>query len=73
MSAMALPIRKTIKHLKLSKVAKEMGVPVSTVFRWREADSIPGADDPKTDWRYRHFERVALRLLKENPMPEDAQ
>jgi len=67
---MPLPIRKTIEHLKLSKVAKEMGVPVSTVFRWKEADTIPGCDDPKSDWRYRHFEQVALRLLQDNPLPE---
>jgi len=37
-----LPVRKTIEKLTISRLAKAMDLPVSTIHRWKEADRIPG-------------------------------
>jgi hypothetical protein len=37
-----IPVRATIKELGLSAVADATGLPVSTIFRWKEQDRIPG-------------------------------
>jgi len=55
---MNLPVRATIEEIGLSKVAKEMGAPVSSVHRWKEADALP-------IWRRRDFETAAQKLLSE--------
>lgn len=46
----------------LTRLAEEMGVSVSTVWRW-ENDGIPGSG-PLKDWREQHF-KAALAKLEE--------
>jgi antitoxin component of RelBE/YafQ-DinJ toxin-antitoxin module len=65
---MNLPIRATIKRLKPSVVARQMGLPISTVFRWMNADRIPGRNTPH-EWRVKQFEK-AVAELDAKPKPK---
>lgn len=48
----------------LTKLAHEMGVSISTVWRW-ENDGVPGKG-PIKDWREKHL-RDALKKLGDQP------
>lgn len=55
------PVRKTIEALTPTKIAREMGVPISTVHRWMTEDRIPGRG-ASHEWRAAQFEAAAARL-----------
>ena len=55
---MTLPVHDTIKELTPTAVAREMGLPISTVFRWMNEDRIPGRGAAH-DWRVERFEEAA--------------
>jgi len=65
---MQLPVRATIRELSLSRVARQMGVPVSTVFRWMTDDRIPGKGRAH-EWRVAQFE-AAVAALREQRLQE---
>jgi len=59
-------IRQTIEELTTTKVAKAMGLPISTVHRWKMEDRIPG-DGPQHDWRLAQF-NAAVKKLRAKPL-----
>lgn len=66
---MTLPIHDTIKKLTPTLVAREMGLPISTVFRWMNEDRIPGRG-PAHQWRVERFEEAVNKIkasLKDAP------
>ena len=58
------PVRDTIRELRLSRVARKMGLPISTVFRWMTQDRIPGKGRAH-DWRVAQFEAAVSELRAE--------
>jgi hypothetical protein len=58
---MSPPVRATIQALGLSRTARAMGLPVSTVFRWMREDRIPGRGAAHA-WRVARFEAAVLAL-----------
>lgn len=38
----ALPVKATIEEIGTTALAREMGLPISTVHGWKEDDRIPG-------------------------------
>lgn len=58
---MSLPVKATIQALTPTAVAKTMGLPISTVFRWMKSDRIPGKG-PAHEWRRDQFEAAVKRL-----------
>lgn len=58
---MTLPIQATIKELTPTAVAREMGLPISTVFRWMNEDRIPGRG-PAHQWRVERFEQAVRNI-----------
>lgn len=58
---MTIPIRKNIEELTPTAVAREMGLPISTIFRWMTEDRIPGKGAAHA-WRVREFETAIARL-----------
>ena len=63
------PVRDTIRELRLSRVARQMGLPVSTVWRWMAEDRIPGKGRAHA-WRVAQFE-AAVAALRVERRPED--
>jgi predicted DNA-binding transcriptional regulator AlpA len=61
---MRLPVRDTIRELRLSRVARRMGLPVSTLFRWMTEDRIPGKGRAH-QWRVAQFEAAVAELRAE--------
>ena len=61
---MRLPVRDTIRELRLTRVARQMGLPVSTVFRWMREDRIPGRGRAH-QWRVAQFEAAVAALRAE--------
>ena len=61
---MPLPVRDTIRELRLTRVARQMGLPVSTVFRWMTEDRIPGQGRAH-QWRVAQFEAAVAELRRE--------
>ena len=59
--AMTIPVQETIEKLTPTAVAREMGLPISTVFRWMKADRIPGTGAAH-EWRRDQFEAAVKRL-----------
>lgn len=74
--SMSLPVRDTINELTPTAVAREMGLPISTVFRWMKSDRIPGAGAAH-EWRRAQFEdavkRLRARLETTPPAQEEAR
>ena len=74
---MTLPVHDTIKELTPTAVAREMGLPISTVFRWMNENRIPGRG-PAHDWRVERFEeavgkiRAACRVERRQPRKKAA-
>lgn len=64
-------IRQTIEELTTTKVANAMGLPISTVHRWKMEDRIPG-EGPQHDWRVAQFNAAVkkLRAVKAKPAPK---
>ena len=58
------PVRDTIRELRLTRVARKMGLPISTVFRWMAQDRIPGKGRAH-DWRVAQFEAAVSELRAE--------
>jgi predicted DNA-binding transcriptional regulator AlpA len=58
------PVRQTIRELRLTRVARKMGLPISTVFRWMTQDRIPGKGRAH-DWRVAQFEAAVSELRAE--------
>ena len=58
---MSTPVQATIKNLTPTAVAREMGLPISTVFRWMTNDRIPGRGTAH-EWRVRQFEEAVEKL-----------
>jgi hypothetical protein len=56
-------IQQTIKELTPTKVAKAMGMPTSTVFRWMTQDRIPGRGMAHK-WRLDQFEAAVRKLRR---------
>ncbi len=54
-------IKQTIEELTTTKVARAMGLPISTVHRWKEEDRIPGKDTTH-DWRVAQFNAAVKKL-----------
>jgi hypothetical protein len=63
--SMTVPIRDSIEALTTTRVAREMGLPISTVHRWKEHDRIPGKG-PSHDWRVSQFEAAVRKLQAED-------
>ena len=61
---MPLPVRDTIRELRLTRVARRMGLPVFTVFRWMTEDRIPGRGRAH-QWRVAQFEAAVAELRAE--------
>jgi hypothetical protein len=61
---MDLPVRHTIRELSLTRVARKMGLPISTVLRWMSQDRIPGTGRAH-DWRVAQFEAAVNALRAE--------
>jgi predicted DNA-binding transcriptional regulator AlpA len=59
------PVRDTIRELRLTQVARKMGLPISTVFRWMSQDRIPGRGRAH-DWRVAQFETAVAALRAES-------
>ena len=57
-------VRDTIRELRLTQVARKMGLPISTVFRWMSQDRIPGKGRAH-DWRVAQFETAVSELRAE--------
>ena len=57
------PTKKKRVGPALTKLAREMGVSVSTVWRW-ENEGIPGTG-PLKDWREQHFKAARAKLAEE--------
>ena len=62
------PVRDTIRELRLTRVARKMGLPISTVFRWMTQDRIPGKGRAH-DWRVAQFETAVSELRAETGNP----
>jgi len=60
-ASMRLPVRDTIRELRLTRVARQMGLPISTVFRWMAEDRIPGKGAAH-QWRVARFEAAVAEL-----------
>ena len=56
-----LPVKATIEDLTPTAVAREMKLPISTVFRWMKSDRIPGTGAAH-EWRRNQFEEAVKRL-----------
>lgn len=56
-------IRKAIEELTPTRIAAEMGIAISTVWRWKEADQIPGKGGAKR-WREEQFNAAVKKLRK---------
>jgi hypothetical protein len=54
-------IRQTIEELTTTKVANAMGLPISTVHRWKMEDRIPG-EGPQHEWRVAQFDAAVKKL-----------
>ncbi len=54
-------IRQTIEELTTTEVAGAMGLPISTVHRWKMEDRIPGKG-PQHEWRVAQFEAAVKKL-----------
>lgn len=54
-------IRQTIEELTTTEVARAMGLPISTVHRWKMEDRIPG-EGSQHDWRVAQFEAAVKKL-----------
>ena len=68
---MSLPVRATIQALGLSRTARAMGLPVSTVFRWMRQDRIPGRGRAHA-WRVAWFEEAVSALLADSDDEEES-
>jgi len=64
-------IRQTIEELTTTKVANAMGLPISTVHRWKMEDRIPG-EGPQHEWRVAQFDAAVkkLRAVKVKTSPK---
>jgi len=58
---MDTPVRTSIKHHTPTAVAREMGLPISTIHRWMEEDRIPG-QGAAHQWRKEQFEAAIAKL-----------
>ena len=63
-AGMRLPVRDTIRELRLTRVARQMGLPISTIFRWMTEDRIPGRGAAH-QWRVARFEAAVAELRAE--------
>jgi hypothetical protein len=57
-------IKKAIEELTPTRIANEMGIAISTVWRWKEADEIPGKGGAKR-WREEQFHAAVKKLRKQ--------
>ena len=64
--AMNMPIQATIKRLTPTAVARQMRLPISTVFRWMTCDRIPG-QGAAHEWRVSQFEAAVKELRAKAP------
>lgn len=62
-------IRQTIEELTTTKVANAMGLPISTVHRWKMEDRIPG-EGPQHDWRVAQFNAAVKKLRGAKASPK---
>lgn len=58
---MEVSLKESIIELGFSKVSREAGIPVSTIWRWIEKGEIPG-EDGKHDYRARQLKRAVQKL-----------
>jgi len=56
-------IQQTIKELTPTAIAKAMGLPISTVFRWMKEDRIPG-EGVSHKWRRDQFDAAVKQLRR---------
>lgn len=54
-------IRQTIEELTTTEVAGAMGLPISTVHRWKMEDRIPGKGRQHA-WRVAQFDAAVKKL-----------
>jgi hypothetical protein len=64
-------IKQTIAELTTTAVANAMGLPISTVHRWKMEDRIPG-EGPQHEWRVAQFNAAVkkLRSVKAKAAPK---
>ncbi len=65
---MSIPVQSTIAELTPTAVARAMGFPISTVFRWMNEDRIPGRGTAHK-MRREKFEEAAKRLKADQAKP----
>jgi len=67
----ARPPKDAISKFGASAVAREMGVPVSTVHGWKRANRIPGQGKAH-EWRVTQFSDAIARLTEREGLAAEA-